>query len=76
MACIRFQHQGGVGGSEHALSTYDACYDTGAPFFFLILPLDLGAQEDFSLRQKLIWRKMSYYLLLLFIYFPTIVLVG
>ena len=31
------------------------CYDRGAPPFFLILPLNLGAYEDLS--QKLIWRK-------------------
>ena len=32
----------------------DACYDRGAPLFFLILPLNLGAQ-DIPLSQKLIF---------------------
>ena len=32
----------------------DACYDRGAPLFFLILPLILGA---YDVSQTLIWRK-------------------
>ena len=34
----------------------DACYDRGAPLFFLVLLLNLGAQD---LSQKLIWKKIK-----------------
>ena len=38
---------------------YDACFDRGAPLFFLILPLDSGA-EDLSQKTDLEKKEKSY----------------
>ena len=45
-------------GCVHGESHIDTFYHRGTPLFFLILPLDLGAQ-DLSKRQNLIRRKIN-----------------